>query len=460
MYLSRERTKESYFEKISVQAKGTQRNARFAIKKFEDFVESRFDGRSSEDIISELLALKETKQDSALFDLLQDYVNYMNSVAVVPNTIHNYFSILKGYLTYRGLKIHQEEVKQNVKFPKITHEERHGLTVDEIKKILDHASPKRKALYLTLLSSGMRIEEACALRKRDFDDSLERIQIHLPAAYTKTKKARTTFISEEAAKYVRQILTKINPDKLVFGVNEDKTAAKLVELNYFGRLRKRAGLSEKYGTGVHKITIHSFRAWFITRCSAINENVGHALAGHEYYMKSYDRLSNEEKLKVYLKVEPSLGIYSQPLSVENEHKINEAKIKTLEETAVQLTERLERQESMTAELQLIHSKINEILNRESNPYDSHFPDGGPFDTRMINLEVSKINDKSMVILDTEFEERIDVVLKEDKIYCKHDRSSNCKHVLFALGNPEFYQLVKKSNIGLPFLTVSSRTKKM
>jgi len=89
LYLNRERTKESYFEKISVQAKGTQRNAKFALKKFEDFVESRFDGRSSEDIIQELLALKETKRDPALFDLLQDYVNYMNSVAVAPNTIHN-----------------------------------------------------------------------------------------------------------------------------------------------------------------------------------------------------------------------------------------------------------------------------------------------------------------------------------------------------------------------------------
>ena len=62
MYLNRERTKESYFEKISVQAKGTQRNTRFALKKFEDFIESKFDGRSSEDIVEELLALKDAKE--------------------------------------------------------------------------------------------------------------------------------------------------------------------------------------------------------------------------------------------------------------------------------------------------------------------------------------------------------------------------------------------------------------
>lgn len=371
MYLNKERTKESYFEKISVQAKGTQRNARFAHKRFEEFVELEF-GRSSEDVIQELLVLKDARRESALFDLLQDYVNYMHSVAIAPNTIHNYFSMLKGYLTYRGLKIHQEEVKQNIKFPKTMHEEKHGLTLDEVKKILDHASPKRKALYLTLLSSGMRIEEACALRKRDFDDSLERIQIHLPATYTKTKKARTTFVSEEAAKYLKPILGKINPDKLVFGVNEDKTSAKLVELNYFGRLRKRAGLSEKYGTGVHKITIHSFRAWFITRCSAINENVGHALAGHEYYMKSYDRLSNEEKLKIYLKVEPSLGIYAQALEIptEMEEKIEEfEKIKEDFKKDHKVVEQLNK--TIESFLKLAfkgdEEKMNSFLERVVNP---------------------------------------------------------------------------------------------
>ena len=326
MSWNRQRTRDSYFEVISVRARGTQKNIRFALQRFEEFVKSSFDGRSSEEIISELLVLKGTEQDSALFDLLQDYVNYANSSGISPTTIRGFFSALKGYLTYRGLKIHQEEVKQNIKFPKIMYEEKHGLTPDEIKNLLDNASPKRKALYLALLSSGMRIEEACALRKRDFDDSLERIQIHIPASYTKTKKARTTFISQEAAKYVLPILKKINPDKLVFGTNEDKSSAKLVELNYFGRLRNKAGFFEKYDSGIHKITVHSFRAWFITKCSAVNENVGHALAGHEYYMKSYDRLSNEEKLKIYLKVEPYIEIYSQETLVvkqEMQEKINE-----------------------------------------------------------------------------------------------------------------------------------------
>lgn len=230
-------------------------------------------------------------------------------------------------MSYRGLKTHVEDVKQNIEFPRVVEEEKHGLTKDEIKKILDYASPRRKALYLTLLSSGMRIEETCALRKRDFDESLDRIQIHIPGKYTKTKKARTTFISREAAKYVTPILSKINPDKLVFGLNEDRTAAKLVELNYFTRLRRKAGFLEKYDSGVHKITVHSFRAWFITKCNRVDFGVGHALAGQELYMKRYDRLSVADKLEVYKKAEPILSIYENTSDEEREKRIADLEAK-------------------------------------------------------------------------------------------------------------------------------------
>jgi len=52
----------------------------------------------------------------------------------------------------------------------------------------------------------------------------------------------------------------------------------------------------------------------------------------------------------------------------------------------------------------------------------------------------------MIIFDTEFEESIQVILKENKIFCTLDKSDNCKHVLFAITNQKFYENVKKSNI--------------
>lgn len=328
-YLNRQRTKESYFDKLSVKSKGTIRNTKFALEKFDRFITSKFVDRSLDDIIQELLILKPDDQERSIYDLLQDFVNFMNSEGRNHSTIRGYFSIIKKYMVYRGFKIHNEDVKQNIELPRIVEDEKYGLTKKDIMKILDNSNPKRKALYLTLLSSGMRISEACALRKHNFDQTLGRIVVRIPAKFTKTKKARITFVSKEAEEYLKPPLTELGDDELVFGVNEDNHASALVELNHFNRLRKRAKFSEdRYESGVHKITIHSFRAYFITVCNRIDFGLSHALVGHSAYLKQYDRLSLEEKLKIYLKCEPYLNIYSnQEIIDDKDKRITELEVK-------------------------------------------------------------------------------------------------------------------------------------
>lgn len=328
-YLNKQRTKESYFDKLSVKSKCTIKNNEFGLEVFLRFVKSRYVDRSLDDILQELSILKPEDQERSIYDLLQVFVNFMNSEGYNPRTIRGYFSIIKKYMVYRGFKIHNEDVKQNIDFPRIVEDEKYGLTKKDIIKILDSSNPKRKALYLTLLSSGMRIGETCALRKRDFDQSLGRIVIRIPAKFTKTKKARTTFVSKEAEEYLRPLLTELGNDELVFGVNEDNRASALVELNHFNRLRKRAKFSEdRYESGVHKITIHSFRAFFITICNRIDFGFSHALVGHSAYLKQYDRLSLEEKLKIYLKCEPYLNINSnQEIIDDKDKRITELEVK-------------------------------------------------------------------------------------------------------------------------------------
>ena len=320
-YFDRKRTKDSYFDKIRVKSPGAIYNTKYAIKCFERFLDKKFH-KNSDEIIQELLQFEHLKRENTLFDLLQDFINDCYAIEIQPVTIKNYFSAIKGYLNYRGLRIHQEDIKQNLTFPRQVKEEKHPLSKAEIIKLLDYASPKRKGLYLTLLSSGIRIGEACAIRKRDFDESLSRMQIKIPAKFTKAKKARTTFLSKEAEKYVKPILNKISPDKLVFTENPDKIIAKLIEESYFSRLRKKAGLIEKYDSGVHKITLHSFRAYFISAFSGINDSIGHALAGHERYMDIYDRFSDEEKLEKYLEGESKLLIFDNTHNEKYQKKVS------------------------------------------------------------------------------------------------------------------------------------------
>jgi integrase len=139
-------------------------------------------------------------------------------------------------------KIHNEDFKAELNFPKSVKERHESLSLETIKKILDYASPERKALYLTLLSSALRIGEAVQLRKRDLEVFGQRLKISVRAKYTKTKQERITFISKEAEAYVRPILDRTSPDKLVFGTNEEPFQAMQNEETYFLRLRQRQAL--------------------------------------------------------------------------------------------------------------------------------------------------------------------------------------------------------------------------
>ena len=74
---------------------------------------------------------------------------------------------------------------------------------------------------------------------------------------------------------------------------------------------KKAGLDQKYESGLHKITTHSFRAYFITKVSRHDPNLAKYFAGQEQArdLLMYDRLTTDERLENYIKFEPDLLIY-------------------------------------------------------------------------------------------------------------------------------------------------------
>lgn len=290
-----------------------------------------------------LESLKKEKKESEIWDFLQGFVSYLKTRGLTAVSIRSSFKRIKPYVAYRlEVKIHNEDVKTEVKFPGKLKYKRHGLSKEEIKKILDYASPARKALYLTLLSSMMRIQEACQLKKRDFDTSLERWKINIRASYTKNKSERITFISKEASDYLKPILATLKDDDLVFGLSPDSWRSTLTEEAYFGRIRERAGLNERYeGSRISRITLHSLRAFGITRCEAINDGMGHALAGHERYMSEYERYSDEKLIECYLKAEPELTLYDSEILSKNTTELSkkveaqETEINKLKEKAKQ-----------------------------------------------------------------------------------------------------------------------------
>ena len=342
MNLKKIRDKEKFYEKISTKSESTINNTKRAIKLFDDFLMTMPDAgtKSADDIHEEVIAeLNKMDTDECIdtgSDLLQDWIHYMGKNNLGPQSVRIYFSTLNRYFHYRGIRFTPQDVSSNIVFPAKIKEEKHPLAVHEIRKILDVAMWKKKGLYLTLASSGMRIGEAVLLRKRDFDMQLSRIRCRIPAKITKTNTGRTTFISKEAASFVIPRLKRINDDDRVFGTHENGKFSAISENQALAKYVKRTGLDEKYTTGFNKITLHSFRAFFFTRAARTHdENYAHMMIGHGGYLLQYDRLTDEEKLDMYVTMEPELMILDQ--------NRNEKKIEKLQEQNSKLADEKDRE---------------------------------------------------------------------------------------------------------------------
>ncbi len=312
-----------------------QTQTRIALDWFEKFNLGKF-SKSMDVVVRDSLAQKydnPQKHQTNLYNLLQDFIKYLTQMGHDPSTIRGNFNLVKNYLNWYGFEIYAESVKSRLKFPKKIEEEAYPLTVDDIKKILDNSIEKRKALYLFLTSTGCRISEALQLRKRDLDFSYDRILVNIAGKYTKTKKPRKTFVTKEAEGYLTPILNKIKDDDLIFGTNENVLKSKHNEEDNFTRMRIRAGLHDlRYDNGIHKITLHTFRSWFVSKCNRVDSDLGNALAGHQRYMKRYNRFTTEELCELFIKAEKSLSVYDNFDAEEYDMKLAKMEAKLEQET--------------------------------------------------------------------------------------------------------------------------------
>lgn len=278
--------------------------AKASLTAFDLFCAKKYD----KDTESLIRILKEDSGDK-IYVFLSNFVSFLDDKS--PRTIQCYFGFIRSYLRSQGIKTNVEDIKEFVKFPSVLKVRRKPLTKDIIHKLLDNSKENRKALYLTLLSSGMRLSEALSLRKKDFDFTKEPIMVSIQASLTKTREARETYISSEAKKLVVDLIRNKKDSDFVFTDNFDSIMSVNLEETIFNELRKRCGLVERYeNSNRFVVNIHAFRAYFHTMASRINgTEYANALDGHTSYLGQYYRISPEERAEMYKKLEPHLLIY-------------------------------------------------------------------------------------------------------------------------------------------------------
>jgi len=149
------------------------------------------------------------------------------------------------------------------------------------------------------------------IKKRHLDLSKKRIKVTIPAD-TKTRAGRITYFSKETFEKLQKRLEKIGPDDYVFCHQSPESGSTTLRKG-LTRLVDKLGFDERYQTNnIRKITSHSFRAYFFTKAARKQgENYAHRMIGHGGYLMQYDRMTEEEKLQMYIELEPDLVIYDQ-----------------------------------------------------------------------------------------------------------------------------------------------------
>lgn len=165
-----------------------------------------------------------------------------------------------------------------------------------------------RTLLLVLLASGMRIGETLQLKKTDIRWEEKRTEISIPAEITKTKTARTTYLTEEAAEALLDYLQmrKDNDERLFLITRESAQY-------HLRRAAVQLGFTQTINGRTQSIHWHMTRKWFISRFSlAANKDVAEHIAGHEGYLSvSYRRYTKKQILKEYIKAEKKLSILKE-----------------------------------------------------------------------------------------------------------------------------------------------------
>lgn len=286
-------SRETFFSFLGHRSTNSEETGRKALKHLDNYLASL--GETENKLMPKLLEMKGTDD---FYVFLNGFVQYM-SKSLHPNSVEVYFALIKSYFRKRGFKIHNEDIKQFIDFPKAIKEGRAPVTHKEIGQLVGCASPYMKMVILWLTSSGMRISEFLQLQKDDVNFKSDPVEIKIRGEITKTKTDRVTFISKQAAKIRTPELFKESYSKQSL-INIEKA---------FAKLRTKSGLDSKYRTSnVHHITLHTFRSFFRTQAGLINRDFAEDVLGHEGYLSQYIRLSMEQKRAFYKQLESTLFI--------------------------------------------------------------------------------------------------------------------------------------------------------
>jgi integrase len=333
------------------------------------FLDTKYSSLNLETIID---SIKSKTID--VYEFLDEFMAFLYSKKLCQASRKQYLIGVKSYLQYHDIDIVPRKFKMRVKLPIIPQEDELAIDQNDIRKILLQCHTRRLKTYiLVLASSGIRAIEACAIRFCDvyFDESPTRI--HIRAEYTKTKRSRDVYISDEASHYLREWverrlgitldkttkISKLTSESLLFQVsNNRKVEPKTI---YNKLVRQFETLLDETGCGQRKdgmqrrqITFHSFRRFVKTTISdAVGSDYSESILGHKkstYYVRKAEAQANiySTKCMKYL----TFLDYS---TLQATGRSTEAKIKELEKENQIISQKYDQ------DMKSVREQMNQII---------------------------------------------------------------------------------------------------
>jgi len=294
-----------------------------------------------------------------VYELLREFIIYLDKLEVKPKGIRAYLSGVKGFIRYSGIKINSDDFKYRVKVPKLIKTKEIPLTKQMIIRVLHNCPSKLQTSIMVACSSGLRIGELVQLKLSDIDFDSKPTKITVRGNTSKTRQSRETFITTETTNVLKDYLSRY------FSWKKNNDNSHLNERYIFGPLSNKGRPSKKPGYNVEsaKLTLqkilrnhvstipelditnengykaihfHGFRKYFRTIVGNVcGRDFSESLMGHQFYMDTYYQLSDDKKRELYTDVESHLTL-SDFKEVENKITNLTVKCNELEQTVLGL----------------------------------------------------------------------------------------------------------------------------
>ena len=310
------------------------------------------------------------KQRINTYEILDQFVSYLSKQNMTIPSLKLYVNAIKSYFEFNDIDIVPSRFRRRVKMPKYYPDPEEPLSLPDIRELLEFNSNHRLRTYILLLAStGLRANEAASLRLMDVDFKTTPTSIHVRKEYTKTKRGRTIYCSEEATKHLKKLIeihkTK-KPEHFLFAVRTNTKTSKAIYLRLLEQFERLQHLAEKdqrkENSQRRKITLHSLRR---TCYSIISENVSSDFAnwflGHNHSV--YWTHKEQERREIYrAKCMPFLTIYQETRdnTIENTLREKDITIKLLTNRIADIE--LHQKEQSEILKHLTPEKLQKIMN--------------------------------------------------------------------------------------------------